>query len=60
MEDQEITRIFYFSQIIFLLTLLLLKAYAAILICILFAGFYKIVVRNKKYKYMKDYIELFF
>ena len=35
------------------------EAYGAILICILFVGFVNIVVDNKKYTFMQEYIEEF-
>lgn len=50
----------YFISLSILIILLSQEAYYAVLAMILFVGFYEIVVVNKKYKYMKDYIERFF
>jgi hypothetical protein len=50
----------YYLLLVSFVILLSQEAYFAILIAILFIGFYEIVVVNKKYKYMKDYIERFF
>ena len=36
------------------------QAYSAILLCILFFGFAKIVLKHEKYRFMVDAIERFF
>jgi len=50
---------YYYILISCFIIFFFLKSYGAILAAILFLGFYEIVVVNKKYKYMKDYIERF-
>jgi len=40
--------------------LYLIKAYDAMLIGILFIGFYSVVVANKKFSHIKEYIERFY
>jgi hypothetical protein len=60
MKEYEISLVFYLSQFVFYAILFFFKAYGAIMACILFTGFYLLVVCNKKYKHMKDFIEIFF
>ncbi|SMP89595.1 hypothetical protein SAMN06314019_1108 [Epsilonproteobacteria bacterium SCGC AD-311-C15] len=50
---------FYYTISLIFLFLLIMGAYNAILICILFIGFYELVAANKKYTYLKVYIEKF-
>jgi len=51
---------YYYIIISCFIIFLSLKSYGAIIAAIIFLGFYEIVVVNKKYKYLKDYIERFF
>ena len=51
----------YYLILLMAFTILLTQqAYGAILAVILFIGFYEIVVVNKNYKFMKEFIEMFF
>lgn len=50
---------YYITLIMSFIILLSQEAYGAVLIAILFIGFYEIVVINKKYEYMKKFIEGF-
>lgn len=51
---------FYFNTFAGVLILLYSEIYGAVLIIVLFLGFSFIVLSNKKYKYMVNYIEKFF
>ena len=50
----------YFIPLSIFFFLFFMQAYYAIMFCILFIGFYELVVMNKKYNYLKRYIEDFF
>ncbi len=50
---------YYITLIMSFIILLSQEAYGAVLIAILFIGFYEIVVINKRYEYMKKFIEGF-
>jgi len=54
------TKIFLIINLSIYFLLYLMEAYYAILIGILFNAFYLLVVDNKKYHFMKSYIESFF
>jgi len=51
---------YYLVMTMAFIVLLSQEAYNAVLISILFIGFYEIVVMNKRYKFMKDFIERIF
>jgi hypothetical protein len=51
---------YYLNMFLAFTILLTQQAYGALLIAMLFIGFYEIVVINKKYTYMKNFIERFY
>ena len=51
---------YYLNMFLAFTILLTQQAYGALLIAMLFIGFYEIVVINEKYAYMKNFIERFY
>ena len=50
----------YISIIFLFIVLVAIEAYGAVLVALLFYGFYTIVVNNKKYENLKEKIEEYF